>query len=402
MHDGYPIIKMLAKSPAGLEETLAQELEELGATNIELLNRAVAFDGTKRELYAANYQCRTALRILVPIAHFTILNEQDLYTKMKAIRWENYFGNSHTISIDSTVATSLFTHSHFVSLRAKDAIVDRFREKTGERPSVNIENPDFRINMHIYKDEVDVSFDSSGASLHKRGYHVSNAEAPLSEVLAAGMILLSGWDRQSNFIDPMCGSGTLLIEAAMIAMNIPAGQHRDEYGFMRWKDFDQDLWEEVKNEAHEQQHDFEYKIVGSDISERNLKAAVANLRQAGLTDMIELKVSPFQEMTPPAGGGTMITNPPYGERIEVEDIIGLYQDLGDALKQKYKGYKAWVISSDFMALKKIGLKPMKKYILFNGQLECRYAGFDLYEGSKRARYQTGDGLPTSEAEGEKE
>lgn len=402
MHNGYPIIKMLAKSPAGLEETLAQELEELGATNIELLNRAVAFEGTKRELYAANYQCRTALRILVPIAHFTILKEQDLYTKMKAIRWENYFGNSHTISIDSTVATSLFTHSHFVSLRAKDAIVDRFREKTGERPSVNIENPDFRINMHIYKDEVDVSFDSSGASLHKRGYHVSNAEAPLSEVLAAGMILLSGWDRQSNFIDPMCGSGTLLIEAAMIAMNIPAGQHRDEYGFMRWKDFDQDLWEEVKNEAHEQKRDFEHKIIGSDISERNLKAAVANLRQAGLTDRIELKVSPFQEMTPPAGGGTMITNPPYGERIEVDDLIGLYQDLGDALKQKYKGYKAWVISSDFMALKKIGLKPMKKYVLFNGQLECRYAGFDLYEGSKRARYQTGDGLPTSEAEEKKE
>ncbi|NTW24077.1 MAG: RNA methyltransferase [Lentimicrobium sp.] len=393
---------MLAKSPAGLEETLAQELEELGATNIELLNRAVAFEGTKRELYAANYQCRTALRILVPIAHFTILNEQDLYTKMKAIRWENYFGNSHTISIDSTVATSLFTHSHFVSLRAKDAIVDRFREKTGERPSVNIENPDFRINMHIYKDEVDVSFDSSGASLHKRGYHVSNAEAPLSEVLAAGMILLSGWDRQSNFIDPMCGSGTLLIEAAMIAMNIPAGQHRDEYGFMRWKDFDQDLWEEVKNDAHEQQRDFEYKIIGSDISERNLKAAVANLRQAGLTDMIELKVSPFQEMTPPAGGGTMITNPPYGERIEVEDIIGLYQDLGDALKQKYKGYKAWVISSDFMALKKIGLKPMKKYILFNGQLECRYAGFDLYEGSKRARYQQGEGTIPADETGEKD
>ena len=393
IRDGYPMMKMLAKSPAGLEEILAGELEELGAVNIELLNRAVAFEGTKKELYAANYRCRTALRILVPIAHFSIETEDDLYKAIKAIHWEDYLGIGHTIAINSTVTSSLFTHSHFVSLRAKDAIVDRFREKTGERPSVDIENPDFRINLHIYKDEVDVSFDSSGASLHKRGYHVMNAEAPLNEVLAAGMILLSGWDGQSNFIDPMCGSGTLLVEAAMIAMNIPAGQFRDEYGFMRWKNFESELWEDVQNEALEAQREFNAEIIGSDISEHNLKAAVANLRQAGLQKEIQLKVSSFQTMIPPAGGGVMITNPPYGERIEVEDIVSLYQELGDALKQKYKGYKAWVISSDLMALKKIGLKPMKKYILFNGQLECRYAGFDLYEGSKRARYQTGEGLP---------
>ncbi|MCB9024416.1 MAG: class I SAM-dependent RNA methyltransferase [Lentimicrobiaceae bacterium] len=379
---------MLAKSPAGLEEILAKELEDLGAEQIELLNRAVSFEGDKRLLYAANYRCRTALRILVPVTRFKIETEQDLYTSIKAIRWEDYLGTQNTIAINSTVTTSIFTHSHFVSLRAKDAIVDRFREKTGERPSVDIDDPDFRINLHIYKDEVDVSFDSSGASLHKRGYHVSNAEAPLNEVLAAGMILLSGWDGQSNFIDPMCGSGTLLIEAAMIAMNLPAGQYRNDYGFMRWKDFDKDLWEDVKNEALEDERDFNFRIIGSDISEYNLRSAAANLKEARLHKDIELKVSPFQRMTPPAGGGIMICNPPYGERIKVEDIVELYQELGNTLKQNYKGYKAWVISSDLRALKMIGLKPMKKYILFNGQLECRYAGFDLYEGSKRARYRT--------------
>lgn len=400
MQPGNNSIKMLAKSPAGLEEILAGELQELGAKNIELLNRAVAFEGDKKLLYAANYRCRTALRILIPISHFSIETEQDLYTEIKSIRWEDYLGNENTIAINSTVTSSVFTHSHYVSLRAKDAIVDRFREKTSERPSVDIDNPDFRINVHIYKDEVSVSFDSSGASLHKRGYHVSNAEAPLNEVLAAGMILLSGWDGQSNFIDPMCGSGTLLIEAAMIAMNIPAGEFREEYGFMRWKDFDDELWEEVQNDALEQQRTFEHKIIGSDISEHNLRSAHANLKQAELTKNVTLKISPFQEMTPPEGGGVMITNPPYGERIQVEDIVSLYQDLGDVLKQKYKGYKAWVISSDLMALKKIGLKPMKKYILFNGQLECRYAGFDLYEGSKRARYQTGDENTAPEASGE--
>ena len=398
----YPPMKLLAKSPAGLEEILAGELLALGASDIELLNRAVAFEGNKKLLYAANYHCRTALRILVPVTHFSIESELDLYTKIKAIRWEDYLNNENTLAIDSTIATSIFTHSHFVSQRVKDAIVDRFREKTGERPSVDIVNPDFRINIHMYKDEVDVSFDSSGSSLHKRGYHVSNAEAPLSEVLAAGMILLSGWDGQSNFIDPMCGSGTLLIEAAMIAMNIPAGQFRDDYGFMHWKDYDKDLWEEVQNDALEQQREFEYKIVGSDISENNLRSAAANLKQARLQEEIELRVSPFQEITPPAGGGVMVCNPPYGERIQVEDIIELYQELGDTLKKNFKGYKAWVISSDFRALKMIGLKPMKKYTLFNGQLECRYAGFDLYEGSKRARYQTGDGLPPADVGGENE
>jgi putative N6-adenine-specific DNA methylase len=385
-----PQISLLAKCPAGLEEVLATELNDLGASKTEILFRAVAFEGDKRLLYAANYHCRTALRILLPVSRFSILTEQDLYTRIKAIRWEDYFSVSDTFAIDSTIVSSVFTHSHFVSQRVKDAIVDRFREKTGQRPSVDIENPDFRINLHMNSNEVTVSFDSSGSSLHKRGYHVSNAEAPLSEVLAAGMILLSGWDGQSNFIDPMCGSGTLLTEAAMIAMNLPAGHFRESFGFMNWKDFDKALWDDILDEAMDQQRDINCMIKGSDISEKNLRSAMANLKQARLHKDVSLETIPFQEVIPPPAPGVMITNPPYGERIRVEDITALYQDLGNTLKRRFTGYQAWVISSDMRALKMIGLRPMKKHILFNGPLECRYAGFDLYDGSKKASKQQKD------------
>jgi len=385
-----PQISLLAKCPAGLEEVLATELNDLGASKTEILFRAVAFEGDKRLLYAANYHCRTALRILLPVSRFSILTEQDLYTRIKAIRWEDYFSVSDTFAIDSTIVSSVFTHSHFVSQRVKDAIADRFREKTGQRPSVDIENPDFRINLHMNSNEVTVSFDSSGSSLHKRGYHVSNAEAPLSEVLAAGMILLSGWDGQSNFIDPMCGSGTLLTEAAMIAMNLPAGHFRESFGFMNWKDFDKALWDDILDEAMDQQRDINCMIKGSDISEKNLRSAMANLKQARLHKDVSLETIPFQEVIPPPAPGVMITNPPYGERIRVEDITALYQDLGNTLKRRFTGYQAWVISSDMRALKMIGLRPMKKHILFNGTLECRYAGFDLYDGSKKASKQQKD------------
>lgn len=380
-------IKLLAKCPSGLETTLASELSDLGAENVEVLNRAVSFEGDKRLMYAANYQCRTALRILLPIKQFSILTEEDFYTNIKAVKWEDYFSTDETFAINSTLVNSIFTHSQYVSQRAKDAIADRFREKSGVRPSVDIENPDFRINIHMNDNEVNLSFDSSGDSLHKRGYHVANAEAPISEVLAAGMIMLSGWDRNSTFIDPMCGSGTLLIEAAMIAMNLPAGQFREEYGFMKWKDFNKELWDDVVIEASNQQRDIDFDILGSDISPVNLRSAEANLKQAHLENDIILMESPFQEIVPPEGPGVLITNPPYGERVKVEDIIELYQDLGNLLKRRFAGYQAWVISADLKAIKRIGLKPMKRHILFNGQLECRYVGFDLYDGSKKAAKQ---------------
>lgn len=378
-----PKFPILAKCPSGLEQVLASELEALGAEEIEPQLRAVAFRGDRRMLYAANYHCRTALRILLPFSRFTIATESDLYTQVKAIRWEEYFSASDTFAIDSTLLNSVYTHSHYASQRTKDAIADRFRDRTGKRPSVNIEDPDFRINLHMSRNEVTLSFDSSGTSLHRRGYHVANAEAPLSEVLAAGMVLLSGWDGQTNFIDPMCGSGTLLTEAAMIAMNLPAGYFRESFGFMKWKDFSKELWEDILNEALDNQQDIECIIRGSDISAKNLEAAAANLKAARLHKDVELEVMPFQKVVPPPPPGVVITNPPYGEKIRVEDINALYKELGNAFKRNFSGYRAWVISSDQQALKLIGLKPGKKFTLFNGPLECRYAGYDLYEGSRR-------------------
>jgi putative N6-adenine-specific DNA methylase len=373
----------LAKTAAGLEEILRDELENLGAENVAILKRAVSFEGDKAILYKANYHCRTALRVLMPIEQFTINQEEDFYTKLKSIAWEKYMQPNQTLAIDSTISNSIFSHSHFVSQRAKDAIADRFRENTGSRPSVDLDNPDLRINIHIYKETVNVSLDSSGESLHKRGYHSVNAEAPLSEVLAAGMILLSGWNGQTNFVDWMCGSGTLLIEAAMIAFNLPAGQFREEYGFMKWPNYDSELWEKVKREALDLQRDVDIEILGSDISPKNLKAAEINIRNAGLHKDIVLKVADFRDITPPDGPGVLISNPPYGERIQVDDLHNLYREMGNALKRNFVGYKAWLISSDHFALKLVGLKPMARITLYNGQLECKYTGFDLYQGSKK-------------------
>lgn len=378
----------LAKSPAGLEEVLAEELKNLGASNIEILKRAVSFEGDQLLMYRANYHCRTALRILMPINQFTFQSEKEFYDRIHDLPWEEYLEPNQTLSIDSTIGSSIFTHSHFVSQRAKDAIADRFRERTGVRPSVDLENPDLRINMHIYRDTVNVSLDSSGASLHKRGYHTVNADAPLSEVLAAGMIMLTGWHGESNFIDWMCGSGTLLIEAAMIAMNLPAGQFREEYGFMKWKDFSPQLWKQVKDDALNNQRDLEVEIRGSDISQRNLRAAESNIRNAYLHKDIQLRVADFRDIKPPEGSGILISNPPYGERIEVDDLYELYREMGNALKRNFEGYKAWLISSDLHAIKLVGLRPMAKQMLWNGQLECRFVGFDLYHGSKKDLYKT--------------
>lgn len=373
----------LAKCPAGLEEVLAGELESLGASDIEILTRAVSFSGDQKLMYEANYLCRTALRILMPIKQITFKDEADFYDRLKSLPWEKYMDETQTLAIDSTIYDSIFTHSHFVSQRAKDAIADHFREKSDIRPSVDLENPDLRINLYVYQNTVNVSLDSSGASLHKRGYHTVNAEAPLSEVLAAGMILLTGWRGESNFIDWMCGSGTLLIEAAMIAMNLPAGQFREDYGFMKWKDFSPEVWQQVKDEALDNQRDIDITIMGSDISSKNLRAAEVNVRNASLHKDIELKVSDFRDIRPPEGDGILISNPPYGERIQVEDVNTLYKEMGNALKRNFAGYQAWLISSDLRAIKLIGLKPMAKKILYNGQLECRFVGFDLFHGTRK-------------------
>ncbi len=375
----------VAKTMAGLEEILADELNDLGVSNIEILNRAVSFDCTQKQLYAANYLSRTALRILKPIASFTIATEQDFYDELIKISWEKIFTFRNTIAVDATVLSSVFTHSQYVALRCKDAIVDRFRNKYHQRPSVDTQFPDVRINIHLSNNECQVSLDSSGASLHKRGYRKSVSEAPISEVLAAGMILLSGWDRKTDFMDFMCGSGTLTIEAAMIASNIPAAYYREYFGFMKWKDFNEELFEEIKNEAVENIVEPECNIYGSDISENAIQIASHNIRNAKLHKDIQLEVKDFAEQRPKNEKCFIVCNPPYGERIQPDDIIKLYKSIGDTLKQNFVGCEAWIISSAYQALKFVGLKPSSKINLFNGPLECRFVKFEMYEGSRKIR-----------------
>ena len=377
------IFLMVAKTMNGLEEILANELNDIGATDIEISNRAVSFKGDTSTMYKANYWCRTALHILKPIANFYIRREEDLYKKIYDIKWEEYLDETSTLAVDAVVNASVMNHSHYVALKTKDAIVDRFRDLTDRRPSVDTENPDVRINIHLFKNLCNVSIDSSGYSLHKRGYRIKTGAAPISEVLAAGMILLSGWDKKCNFIDPMCGSGTIVCEAALIANNIPPGYYRKAFGFEKWRDFDKELWEKIKTDALSDQYEFEYEIVGSDISRENIEIAIENAKSAKLHKDISFKVSSFETQIPPEGGGVMVCNPPYGERIVPDDIIKLYQEIGNGLKKNYKGYNAWIISSDINALKFIGLRPTRKIALFNGALDCRFAKFEIYEGSKR-------------------
>ncbi len=376
---------MLAKTMYGLEDVLAKELTGLGAENIVKSNRAVEFEGDTELMYKANYWCRTALHILLPISEFYIRREDDLYKKIYNIDWETYLDKKDSLAVDAVVNSSILTHSHYAALKTKDAIVDRFRDKFGIRPNVDVDTPDLRINIYMNKNKCIVSIDSSGYSLHKRGYRKKTGTAPINEVLAAGMILLSEWNGQSNFIDPMCGSGTIVCEAALIANNIPPGYYRKAFGFEKWKNFDNTIWEKVKKDALDLQKEFEYEIIGSDISAESIAIAKENALSAKLHKDIFFEVKPFENQIPPAGGGLMMVNPPYGERIKPEDIIKLYQSIGNTLKNHYQGYQAWIISSDLNALKFIGLKPSKKIDLFNGSLECKFLKFDVYSGSKKAK-----------------
>ena len=385
MTDTNETYKMAATTMAGLEGLLEKELKDLGAKETAVLSRAVAFRGTMELMYKANYLCRTALRILKPIAEFSISNEDDLYKNIYNFSWEDFLTPEKTFAVDAVVFSSVFTHSQYVALRVKDAIVDRFRMKYKIRPSVNLDKPDLRIHLHMTRNQCIVSLDSSGTSLHKRGYRKAQMDAPISEVLAAGMILLSGWDKNSPFIDPMCGSGTILIEAAMIANNIPSGYYREFFGFQQWNDFDQSLWESIKNDAAGEVTESDAEIIGGDISAKSIEAAKTNLFAAKLHKDIQVSQSSFEDFTPPPPPGVMITNPPYGERLKPDDIIQLYKSIGDGLKQKYAGYNAWVISSHFDALKFVGLRPSRRIPLFNGPLECKFVNFQVYEGSKKAK-----------------
>jgi putative N6-adenine-specific DNA methylase len=373
--------KLVVKTFAGLEQVLAMELRAIGAESVSIERRAVSFIGDKSMLYKANFLLRTALKVLKPIAQFQVTKKDDLYFHAKNIPWIEYLTLGMSFSIDSTVQSELFVNSMYASLKVKDAIADAFREKFGKRPSVNQEDPDIRFHVYLMGDYCEISLDSSGESLHKRGYRIIQGEAPINEVLAAGMILLSGWMGDTDFMDPMCGSGTILIEAAMIAKGIPAGIYRKTFGFERWLDFDEHLFSAIYNADYDKATSV--RIFGSDISTQSCANARANIKNAGLSKVIEVEVKDFLELSPPFDTGIMLTNPPYGERLQTGSIAGLYKSIGDVLKQKFAGYTAWVISSSEEGFKSIGLKPSKKIELFNGSLPCSFRRFDLFRGTHK-------------------
>ena len=381
--------KMIAKTMFGLEEILADELRQCGAKDIEPLTRAVAFTGDMRVLYRANYTCRTALAILKPFAEFVANDEQELYDNVAKIKWEKIIDVDGTFMIDSTTSGEIFTHSYYAALKTKDAIVDRLRRLFNHRPNIDTENADFKINLHIADTHVTLLLNSSGESLHKRGYRQGVGLAPLNEVLAAGMIKLAGWKCDCNFYDPMCGSGTLLIEAAMLANNIPAQYYRREnFAFKRWRDFNIGEWKSVKEQEDRKigAGDFECEIWGNDIDLDVLQQAEQNLQYAKLHKDVMLYHGSFENQEPPEGKTLIVTNPPYGERIKVEDLNALYTKLGDTFKNLYgERCEVWLITSDFEAMKHIGLHPSKKIQLFNGALDCRLLKFELYSGSKKTK-----------------
>ena len=379
--------KMVAKTMFGLEEVLSRELESIGATNIVPLRRAVSFEGDMQTLYKANYCLRTALCILKPIETFKAASTDELYDKIFRIKWEKIINPDGTLYIDSSIYSDFFTHSLYASQKAKDAICDRLRKMFNCRPTVVKEDADIRLNIHIYEDNVTLSLDSSGESLFKRGYRTEVGEAPMNEVLASGLIQLSDWKKDCNFYDPMCGSGTLLIEAAMYACNIPPQYYRKSFAFQKWGSFSNPVFRRIRQEADAQICDFDYQICGSDISKRAINSANANIRNASLHKDISVECKPISESSLPEGKTLIMTNPPYGERLEVEDIIDLYEEMGNVFKARYESNEAWVISSDLFALKKIGLKPSKKIPIYNGKLECNFCKFELYHGSKKAKKQ---------------
>jgi putative N6-adenine-specific DNA methylase len=380
--------KMVAKTLYGLEELLASELRQLGASGIEKGTRNVSFEGDTGFMYKANLCCRIAIKILKPITAFNVFKEEDLYRKVYDIPWENYMEANGSLAVDATVFSKYFTHSQYIALKTKDAIVDRFRDKEGERPDVDLDHPTLRINIHIDRNICTVSLDSSGASLHKRGYKTSSTLAPINEVLAAGMIQLSGWNGQSNFLDPMCGSGTILAEAAMIACNIPPNLNREEFGFETWPDFDVDLYELIENSALKKIKDFRFKIRGYDTDPVAVKKARLNIKNANLQDFVEITTRDFFESKKDLEGPMhLVFNPPYDERLQVRDIENFYGKIGTTLKHGYPGSQAWMITSNMEALKCVGLRPSKKIKLFNGKLESRLVRYEMYEGSRKASKQ---------------
>ncbi len=366
----------------GLEEVLANELRALGGKDVTVKNRAVNCEGDLGFLYKATYSLRTALKILVPVHTFKAWDENRFYDKLFAFAWDQYLKPEQTFAIDTTVYSERFPHSRFMALKMKDAIVDFFKMNYRQRPNVDTENPDIKFHLHIDRELVTISLDASGDPLFKRGYRREQGKAPLNEVLASGMLQLAGWDGKGNFLDPMCGSGTLLIEAAMIAMNLPAQIFRKDFGFQNWKNYDAQLFQKIKEVRLNRIKEFDGKIVGYDIDEQMLSAARRNIESAELEDVIELKRQNFFDSQKELFPLTIVFNPPYDERLAISDDA-FYTKIGDTFKKGYPNTLAWLISADLEAAKKIGLRPSRRIKLFNGKLECRFMQYEMYEGTKK-------------------
>ena len=387
---------MIAKTFMGLEPVLANELTQLGAKNVQVGRRMVSFTGDKEMMYRANFQLHTAIRILKPIKHFKALSADDVYEGVKDIDWTEYLSLDKTFAVDSVVFSEEFRHSKFVAYKVKDAIVDQFREKTGNRPNISVSNPDMRLHIHIAEDQCTLCLDSSGESLHRRGYRQESVEAPLNEVLAAGMILMTGWRGETDFIDPMCGSGTLLIEAALIARNMAPGLFRKEFAFEKWPDFDADLFDKIYNDDS-QEREFNHHIYGYDVDIKAVNTARLNVKAAGLTSDITVEEQDFKNFTQPKEKSIMVTNPPYGERISTSDLLGTYKMIGERLKHQFTGNEAWVLSYREECFSQIGLKPSIKIPLFNGSLECEFRKYQMFDG-KMSDFRGEGGIVKTEEE----
>lgn len=389
--------QIVAKTFQGLEEVLAKEIIALGGNDVEIGRRMVSFTGDKEMLYKANFCLRTAVKVLKPIKTFTATDPDEVYEVVKKMDWSEYMDVDNTFLIDSVVFSDSFKHSKFVAYRVKDAIADYWRDKTGERPNVQITNPDLRINVHIADKTVTISLDSSGESLHLRGYKVKNTEAPINEVLAAGLVLLSGWDCECDLIDPFCGSGTILIEAALIAQNIYPGVFRKEYAFEKWKDFDEELFDRIYNDDS-QERDFNHKIYGYDINRQAVQIALDNVQSAGVSKIVDVQQQDFYNFEQPVEKSFMITNPPYGERIGAgsSTTLDLYSAIGERLKHAFTGGDAWIISYHDECFARIGMRPSTRYALYNGQLECEFRHYQIFDGKLKERRSEGVDIKTAE------
>lgn len=376
--DEFPVV---IKTLHNLEEELAAELAQLGGQNIEIQQRAVNCTCDIQRLYRFNYRLRTALRVLIPLGEFSFRNADDFYRKSKKFPWDQWLNNQHTFAIDTNVKSEIFNHSHFAALRLKDAIVDYFKETTGQRPDVNRDNPDFRFHLFIQDGNASILLDSSGESLNRRGYRGPGAKAPLNEVLAAGMILKTGWNGRQNLCIPFCGSGTLLIEAASIAKNTSPHTKQRTFAFQRWQGFQKTIWENVVNEIPAYPS-IQYKITGSDIHPKAIANAKENLHNAGYINDVSIEKKDFFHLLPESPETVLILNPPYGERMEEDDAVKLYGDIGTRLKHHWEGCTAWIIGSDPDAMKNIGLRASKKIELMNGPLVCRFMKFELFRGKR--------------------